>query len=287
MQIKGKKIMMKVIDDIEAAFKHLCAVKHVAFVCSDKMNGYIDVKNGSIYQITYTNESPYTHHTVELFGHNRLISYIKNHNPRMIFVFDPDSVQRSKPVVEPPSIDYIVNMSINLRWRSPKEMVSVSDICKGYNGIVVLIASGDSESTTIPRNEDECRDQLNRSYLRIEENSFLFVNHVQGISAEESAKTLNDKFNAFLIDFYRDGFNPMVETQLFPSDYTNSPPDGAWLYHPSRMVIGWMMSYEYHNALKKAFHSQFNLADLCLRHFSHIVNIGHDYKEKSWRIYEN
>ena len=109
---------MKIIDDVKTAFKQLCHCKRVSFVCGNSINGCIEVKNGCDYYVRY--QGGQMSDPGMLFGHNRIISFMQYHEPKMSFIVDDEI--GIKTVNEPPA-DYVLTTDIKFKWKSIKYLM--------------------------------------------------------------------------------------------------------------------------------------------------------------------
>lgn len=275
---------MKITDDVKTAFKQLCCCKRISFVCGNSVNGCIEVKNGCDYYVRY--QGGQMPDPGMLFGHNRIISFMQYHEPKMSFIVD-DEIS-IKTVNEPPA-DYVLTTDIKFKWKSIKEPIRSMDIRrdgKCYNSVVLLVYYPQNDFHVYESDEwGDVVDQLNHNTLiSIERFSPQIIGTVvnPGASPEEVAAAvdkLNKELNKIIIDFRTDQRCDARRIQMFPYD-----DKGAWLYYHHANIIGWMMEYEYNEAVNRAFFSSNNLADIVLNHYSWVNNCGHDFKENSWRI---
>ena len=264
--------------DVNVAFKWLCYKKYVDFVRPDIGCGRITVYDGIKYRIEYFKADSYRQFTRNpmLLGHKRVIDFMKDNDCQFIV----DNSIALDSVLEPPD-DYVIKpMNVAFKWKSIKEPITAKDVIKGRNGnsIVVLIAQksdlviADPEVVDMKNHINNNTDILIRN-VGMDTIGCYIPNKASSEEVEKYVKELNQKFSAYIEEFYN----------------TNCPDESmkngnCWIYYPSEAIIGWMMTHEYDKAINEAFHSCNNLSDIYFDHFSYVQSTAFC---GSWKVYNN
>lgn len=249
-------------DNVNVAFYYLIKNKTVVFMGGESIIGTISVgDNSNYYNISYI--VPKEKEQKIMFGHIRIIDFMKNHSPRLSFTVSEEAVKSCEGRYF--EIEYLnfINANPYFTWKNIKEPIKSSDLTTPFeeNTITVLRAYLDLERTIFNNfYELEARIRQDAAF-GIEEISYADVGR-GAKTMEDALKDINNKFNDYI-------------KRVTDSDYALNvnfiQVSERQIELPRTSIIGWMMRKDFEKAINKSIN---NNVDFGKFYISQFLNIG-------------